>query len=131
MDSQHATIRRITFRAELLFAAALLASAGTAGAAEKAVPFPVTDARTCAALAVYGMGAEPEWDARAERALEVLSKADAAGQLPDCRIGLQRAMAHDFSPAQWRVSLALVDAAREALSQAQISGRCVAVGAAL
>jgi hypothetical protein len=82
-------------------------------AAEAQAPLPVTDARTCAALAVYSMGDQPEWDARAERAIAVLATADRAGQLPDCRAYLQASLRNGFDSSRWLVALALVDAARE------------------
>ncbi|TAA42502.1 hypothetical protein [Pseudoxanthomonas winnipegensis] len=126
---QHAQRRRpLISRQDLafiaIFMAALVLSTALPAKAGQISPLPVTDARTCAAVAVYAMGTEPTWEERAARALESLGHADARGQLPDCGQALNAEVKAGLSVTRWQVSLALVDAARDALSEGKAAATC-------
>ncbi|TAA12438.1 hypothetical protein EA658_09995 [Pseudoxanthomonas winnipegensis] len=107
-----------------IFMAALVLSTALPAKAGQIDPMPITDARTCAAVSVYELGTAPEWEARAARALEVLSQADARGQVPDCRQAMNSAVKAGLSVTRWQVSLALVDAARGVLAEGKAAATC-------
>lgn len=69
----------------------------------------VTDARTCAALAVYSM-ADDDWALRASVGAVVLNTYKPATHAKVCLKGTAAALEHEFSPKRWQAALDVVDA---------------------
>lgn len=109
-STQHAELQRPAIVAGIVLCLYLLGCA--LGDDAKAAEAPITNARTCAALAVYDMGTGSEWDERAARADLVLDASDGSGHVTDCGEGLRAALLNGFDAVRWQVSLALVDAAQ-------------------
>lgn len=69
---------------------------------------PITDARLCAATAVYTLATADDWGQRAVIANAVLNQYAAGG--PDCRPPLEAALTLEFSVRRWQQALDAVDA---------------------
>lgn len=70
----------------------------------------ITDARICAAVAVYRVGAGAAWDQAAIAASASLRQYAELGEVPDCGVTLARAVALGIQPDQWQRALDAVDA---------------------
>lgn len=112
--SRHVT--RADFGLGALLAMGLAAAHLLPRAPAAQAPVVITDARTCAALAVYQGATADDWGQRAALANAALSSfqgdPDAAvpGQAPDCGPGVAAALSSDFSPRRWQAALDAVDA---------------------
>lgn len=70
----------------------------------------ITDARTCAALAVYERSTVDDWSQRAAIAAATLNAQKTSGADPDCGKGLASALSGPFKPILWQNALDAVDA---------------------
>lgn len=73
-------------------------------------PPVITDARTCAALAVYEQATVDDWSQRATIAAATLNAQKTSGADPDCGKGLASALSGPFKPVLWQNALDAVDA---------------------
>lgn len=102
--------RRLAAGILAVYAAAAFAIVACAQRAEPApaVAEPITDARLCAATAVYTLATADDWGQRAVIANAVLNQYAAGG--PDCRRPLEAALSLEFSVHRWQQALDAVDA---------------------
>ena len=70
----------------------------------------ITSPRICAALEVYTLATADDWGLRATVAHATLNGYRESGRVPDCAAGVKAALATDFSPERWQLSLDAVDA---------------------
>lgn len=105
--------RRIALFATPLYLAAALAIVACAPHAAPAPvdePLIVTDARICAAVAVYALAKSDAYDQRAAVANTVLNRFKQLGHVPDCGGPLSDIVGRGLDEYRWRSALDAVDA---------------------
>lgn len=111
MSAQRRRDRRLAAGILAVYAAAALAIVACTPRADvqpDQFAEPITDARVCAATAVYTLATGDDWGQRAVIANAVLNQYAAGG--PDCRRPLDAALSSDFDVLRWQQALDAVDA---------------------